>query len=122
MIVVIVITLYPFLNILAISLNNAVDSAKGGIHILPRDFTFANYFEIFGSNDRLLKAFGMSVLRTVVVTVTFIIVSMMLSYTLFRKYFIFNKDVAIILLVIIYVSGSLIRDYILICHLSLINT
>jgi len=122
MIVVIVITLYPFLNILAISLNNAVDSAKGGIHILPRDFTFANYIEIFGSNDRLLKAFGMSVLRTVVGTVTGIIASTMLAYTLSRKDFVFNKPVAIILVVTMFVSGGLIPEYMLIRQLGLINT
>src|SRR5690625_2361721 len=121
MIFVIVITLYPFLNILAISLNNAIDTAKGGIHILPRDFTFANYVEIFSSNDRLLQAFIMSVTRTVVGTVTGIIASTMLAYTLSRKDFVFNKPVALLLVLTMFVSGGLIPDYMLIRHLGLIN-
>lgn len=121
MIFVIVITLYPFLNILAISLNNAVDSAKGGIHILPRDFTFANYIEIFSSNDRLLQAFIMSVTRTIVGTITGIIASTMLAYTLSRKDFVFNKPVAILLVLTMFVSGGLIPDYMLIRNLGLIN-
>lgn len=121
MIFVVVITLYPFLNILAISLNNAIDTAKGGIHILPRDFTFANYVEIFSSNDRLLQAFVMSVTRTVVGTVTGIIASTMLAYTLSRKDFVFNKPIAIILVLTMFVSGGLIPDYMLIRHLGLIN-
>lgn len=121
MIFVIVITLYPFLNILAISLNNAIDTAKGGIHILPRDFTFANYVEIFSSNDRLLQAFIMSVTRTVVGTATGIIASTMLAYTLSRKDFVFNKPVALLLVLTMFVGGGLIPDYMLIRHLGLIN-
>ena len=42
-----VITLYPFLNVLAISLNESVDAMRGGIHIIPRKFTLDNYREIF---------------------------------------------------------------------------
>ncbi|GIN72587.1 sugar ABC transporter permease [Bacillus sp. J14TS2] len=121
MIIVIIITLYPFLNILAISLNNAVDTAKGGIYIWPRNFTFANYTEVFGSNDRLLQAFIMSVTRTVVGTLTGIIASTMLAYTLSRKDFVFNKPVAILLVLTMFVSGGLIPDYMLIRNLGLVN-
>lgn len=121
MVGVVVITLYPFLNILAISLNNAIDTARGGIHIWPRDFTFANYVEIFSSNDRLLKAFLMSVLRTIVGTVTGIIASTMLAYTLSRRDFIFNRQVGFILVITMFVSGGLIPDYMLIRELGLIN-
>lgn len=121
MIFVIIITLYPFLNILAISLNNAIDTARGGIHIWPRDFTFANYVEIFGSNDRLLQAFIMSVTRTVVGTVTGILASTMLAYTLSRKDFVFNKPIALLLVLTMFVGGGLIPDYMLIRNLGLIN-
>jgi len=121
MIVIIIITLYPFLHILAISLNNAVDTVKGGIHILPRDFTFANYIEIFGSNDRLSQAFMMSILRTVVGTITGIAASTMLAYTLSRKDFVFNKPIAQMLVITMFVGGGLIPDYMLIRHLGLIN-
>lgn len=121
MLIVIVLTLYPFLNILALSLNNAVDTAKGGIHIFPREFTFANYIEIFGSNDRLLQAFLMSVTRTVVGTATGIIASTMLAYTLSRRDFVFNKPIAVMLILTMFISGGLIPDYMLIRHLGLMN-
>jgi len=121
MVFVIVITLYPFLNILAISLNNAVDTVRGGIHIFPRDFTFANYQEIFTGNDRLLKAFFISVARTVIGTITGIIASTMLAYTLSRKDYVFNKPIAILLVITMFVGGGLIPDYMLIRHLGLIN-
>ena len=42
-----VVTLYPFLNVLAISLNDSTDSVRGGITIFPRQFTLKNYETIF---------------------------------------------------------------------------
>src|SRR5699024_1787123 len=50
LLLVIVVTLYPFLNVLAISLNDATDTARGGLTIFPREFTLQNYREIFSSN------------------------------------------------------------------------
>lgn len=118
---VIVVTLYPFLNILAISLNDATDTARGNLHIWPREFTWANYRQIFGGNDRLLGAFGMSVLRTVVGTITGILASTMLAYTLSRRDFIFNRPIGFILVITMFVSGGLIPEFLLIRHLGLMN-
>ncbi|WP_067844082.1 carbohydrate ABC transporter permease [Amphibacillus sediminis] len=121
MIGVIIITLYPFLNILAISLNDATDTARGGIHIFPRQFTLANYQEIFGGNANLFSAFGMSVLRTVVGTLTGILASSMLAYTLSRRDFVFNAPISLILVLTMFISGGLIPEYMLIRDLGLMN-
>ena len=50
----IVITLYPVLNTLAISLNDGTDALKGGIYLLPRKFTLKNYITITLLRGRLL--------------------------------------------------------------------
>ena len=42
MILLVIITLYPVLNTLAISLNDGTDSLRGGIYLLPREFTWKN--------------------------------------------------------------------------------
>lgn len=118
---VIIITLYPFLNILAISLNDATDTARGGLHIFPRQFTWANYQEIFGGTADLWSAFGMSVLRTVVGTITGIIASAMLAYTLSRRDFIFNRPISFILVLTMFISGGMIPEYMLIRNLGLMN-
>ena len=59
------ITLYPFLHVLAISLNDGMDSIKGGIGIVPRVLSVASYRMIF-EHPQLLSAAGMSLARTVV--------------------------------------------------------
>ena len=32
-------TLYPILNTLAVSFNDGLDTLRGGIHLVPREFT-----------------------------------------------------------------------------------
>ncbi|AZP04527.1 carbohydrate ABC transporter permease [Jeotgalibaca ciconiae] len=121
MLVVIVLTLYPFLNVLAVSLNDATDTARGGLHIFPREFTLKNYQEIFSSNNRLLIAFRNSVLRTLIGTLTATFSCAVLAYVLSRKNFVFRKQINIMLTMTMYVSGGLIPSYLLIRELGLIN-
>ncbi|MCR1950656.1 carbohydrate ABC transporter permease [Clostridium sp. DSM 100503] len=121
MLFIVVITLYPFLNVLAISLNDALDTVKGGLHIWPREFTLQNYKEIFSGSSKLPRAFVNSVLRTVIGTVTGVLATTMLAYTLSRRDFIFNKFVTILFIVTMYVSGGLIPEYLVIRELGLVN-
>ncbi|MEO1780482.1 carbohydrate ABC transporter permease [Enterococcus diestrammenae] len=121
MIVVVVVTLYPFLNVLAVSLNDAVDTAKGGLHIWPRKFTLQNYQEIFSGNSQLIRAFINSVLRTVIGTAAGVFCTCVMAYVLSRKDFVFRKPVSILLILTMYISGGMIPGYILIRSLGLVN-
>ena len=121
MLFIIVITLYPFLNVLAISLNDAADTVKGGIHIWPREFTLQNYKEIFSGSSKLPRAFVNSVLRTVIGTVTGVLATTMVAYTLSRRDFIFNKFVTLLFIITMYVGGGLIPEYLVVRKLGLIN-
>ena len=120
MLFIVTVMLYPFLNTLAISLNNALDSVKGGIYIWPRIFTTYNYQQIFRQND-LVTAFFNSVLRTVLSTVGGLFLCSMVGYVLSRKEFVANKIVTIYFLLTMYVSAGLIPQYFLYRSLSLIN-
>ena len=44
---ILLITLYPFLNVLAISMNDATDTLKDINFVIPRKFTLANYKYVF---------------------------------------------------------------------------
>ena len=118
---IIVITLYPFLNVLAVSLNDATDTVKGGIYIWPREFTLANYKQVFSGSSKLPLAFFNSILRTVIGTVTGVIATAMVAYTLSRRDFIFNKAVTLLFIITMYVSGGLIPEFLVVKNLGLIN-
>ncbi len=108
----IVITLYPFLNVLAISLNDATDTMRNVNFIIPRVFTFQNYIYVFEKNN-LMDPMIMSVMRTLVGTVTGLFCTAMLAYVLSRDDFYFKKVFTLIFIITMYVGGGLIPDYLL---------
>lgn len=116
----IVITVYPFLNVLAISLNDPMDTMRNINFIIPRKFTLSNYIYIFEENN-LGSAFLMSVARTLIGTIVGVICTAMLAYVLSRKDFYFNKSFTFLFIVTMYVSGGMIPEYLLLTrtlHLS----
>lgn len=116
-----IITLYPFLNVLAVSLNDATDTVRGSIYLWPRVPTFQNYKEIFEYNN-LIVAFRNSVLRTVIGTIIGVFSASMVAYVLSRKDFIARKLFSLMFVLTLYVSGGLIPSYMLIRDLHLMNS
>ncbi|MFC5531189.1 carbohydrate ABC transporter permease [Cohnella yongneupensis] len=113
-------TLFPFWNLFSISLNDALDTLKGGIYFYPRHFTLTNY-EIIFRNDSLVHATFISVARTVVGTALGVIATAMLAYSLSRKTFVMRKPFNIILVFTLFVNAGLLPSYLLIRDLGLMN-
>ncbi|WP_256762014.1 carbohydrate ABC transporter permease [Cohnella sp. WQ 127256] len=121
LVVAAIFTLYPFLNVLAISLNESTDSVRGGITIFPRKFTLENYEAIF-RYDTLFTGFKNSVFRTLIGSLLGLISASMIAYTLARRDFQGRKFVSTYLAVTMYVTAGLIPFYILIKDLHMMNT
>lgn len=111
--IIIVITLYPFLNVLAISFNDATDTIKNINFIIPRMFTLSNYKYVFKDSDFIMP-FVTSVSRTLIGTLIGVVTTSMLAYTLSRKDFVFHKPFTILFVITMYVGGGLIPEYLLI--------
>ncbi|KWX81966.1 sugar ABC transporter permease, partial [Paenibacillus riograndensis] len=118
--IVIVVTIYPFLNVLAISLNDSVDSVRGGITIYPREFTWDNYLKIFTFSG-LVTGFKISALRTVAGTLLGLISASMLAFTVSRPDFQGRKFVSTFLAMTMYISGGIIPVYMLVKDLGMMN-
>ena len=109
---IIAITVYPFLNVLAISLNDPMDTMRNVNFIIPRVFSVSNYIYVFTENN-LGGPLLMSVVRTLVGTGVGVICTAMLSYVLSRKDFYFNKLFTMLFIITMYVSGGMIPEYLL---------
>ncbi len=116
-----VITLYPILNTLAISLNEGLDANRGGIYLLPRKFTLENYFTVF-TRDNLVTAIKVSVARTVIATFLHMFVTALLAYVLSRKEFLFNKQLSLFYVLTMYINGGLVPTLLLYKDLHLSNS
>ncbi|BBW96317.1 MULTISPECIES: carbohydrate ABC transporter permease [Geobacillus] len=121
MLVLCVVMLYPMLNTLAISLNDANDAIRGGIYLWPREFTLYNYKYVLKENT-LLNALLISVLRTVLGTAISVFCTAMVAYVISRPEFVFRKFVTIAFILTMYFNGGLIPTYLLMRDLHLIGT
>ena len=121
LILVVIVTVYPFWNTIAISLNEGLDSIKGGIKFWPRKFTLDNYKTLF-STDYIFKAGLISVSRTIIQTILSVFCTAMLAYSLSRKEFVLKKPLTSILVISMYVNAGLIPGYLLIQKLHMIGT
>lgn len=110
---IVIVTVYPFLNVLAISLNDATDTIRNINFVIPRVFTLSNYKYVFSDAD-IVKPFFLSITKTIVGTLLGVVCTAMLAYTLSRRDFIFHKPFTILFVVTMYVSGGLIPEYLLI--------
>ncbi|MEJ8305280.1 carbohydrate ABC transporter permease [Saccharibacillus sacchari] len=120
MIAIAVVTLYPFLNTFAVSLNAGNDTIRGGIYLWPRVWTDQNYKAVF-ANGHILNAFWISVARTVIATVLSLFLTSMLAYTLSRKDYVLRKPITILVVLTMYFSAGLIPTYFLMKDLHLLN-
>ena len=120
MFIMMFIMIYPFWNTIAVSLNDATDSIKGGIFFFPRMFTLYNYESLFVTNN-LVNAFFISVSKTVIVTLLNVFFSAMVAYILSRREFVLKKPFAFFLITTMYLSPGLIPIYFNYRDLSLIN-
>ncbi len=117
---VVIATVYPFWNTVAISFNDGLDSLIGGIKFWPRKFTWQNYKALFVT-DQIFHAGLISVTRTIVQTVLNVFCTSMLAYALSRKEFVIRKPLTAIIVISMYINAGLIPGYMLIKKLHLLN-
>lgn len=121
MTIVAIVTLYPFLNVLAISLNDSVDTVRGGIYLWPRQFTLENYQTIF-RYEGLITGAKVTVLRTLVGTFLGLLSGSMLGYVISRVDFQGRRFMSVFLALTMYFSGGMVPVFILFRDLGLMNT
>lgn len=121
MLALVVVTMYPILNTVAISFNDGTDTLRGGIYLWPRVPTWYNYQSIFKTAN-LSQAFIVSIARTVIGSVLNVFCTAMVAYTLTKKDFVFRKAITLLYVLTMYVGAGLIPGYLLNKNLHLINS
>ena len=115
------ITLYPVLNTLAVSFNDATDSLRGGIYLLPRQWTLQNYRTVL-SRQNLMTGLWISVARTVLGTVLGLFITALLAFLCSRPKYLLKKQMNLFWIVTMYVNGGMIPVFLLYKGLGLTNS
>lgn len=121
MIMFVIITLYPVLNTLAISLNDGTDALRGGIYLLPRKFTWKNYITVLQKDNLIMGAY-ITVARTVIGTAFALFANAILAFIVSRKRFMFKKQLSLFWVITMYVNGGMIPTFLLFKTLHLTNS
>lgn len=120
LLLIIIATLYPFINSTAISLNDANDTTRGGITLYPRIFTLRNYELIF-KNPNIYNAYYITVMRTVVGTVLGLAFTSALAYGMAHEHLVGKRFYILFCIIPMYFSGGLLPFYFLVRSLGLMN-
>lgn len=119
MIFIIVITLFPYLNVLAKALNDGQDSMRGGITLWPRKFTWENFRILLGDSS-LWLALGVTLGRVIIGTILGLLVEFMAAYALSRNLR-GSKVFNIIFMIPMFIGGGIISQYILYSKIGLLD-
>jgi putative aldouronate transport system permease protein len=120
MLLIMVLTIYPLLHVLAISLNDARDAIAGGIGIIPRKFSLESYQAVIVTPG-IYHAVWISVARTVSGTALSIFITCMAAYALLDIRMPGYRFIYRILVISMFVGGGLIPTFLLYKSIGLYN-
>lgn len=121
MLILVVIMLYPFLNMLAITFSDGVSVLTGKVNILPKNFTLSNYQVVLNS-DNIWNSFGVSVAKTVLGTVAQLTITSLAAYALSKKTLPGRSAFIMYLYIPSVISGGMIPSFIVVRSLGLMNS
>ena len=110
----------PCINVLALSLNDGADAAKGGVYFFPRAFTLENFKQVF-SDGSIMKAYKYTILRVVIGTLLTLIVTSLVAFALKEKDLPGVKVITILITFTMLFGGGMIPTYVQYKNLHLIN-
>ncbi len=113
--------LFPFINLLAVSLTHGSSEYLSNVMLWPRPFSTKSYEVILGDGD-LYWGYLNTIVRTVAGTFATVVVLLCAAYPLSKKYLPHRNVYTSIFVFTLFFSGGLIPTYVLIRSLGLIDT
>jgi len=113
--------LVPFIHILSLSFSPSYIATKGGLHLIPKDFTLDNYVKVLG-NSFIWRGYKNTLLRTAIGTPLSLMVTALGAYALSKKTFPNRQFWTIFVVFTMFFTGGLIPTYLLVKNLGIMNT
>ena len=115
-----IITLFPFLNIIAKSFSSEAAVISGKVSIIPVEFQLGTYKYVL-ANKQFINSFKVSVFVTVVGTFLSLVMTVIAAYPLSKPRLRGRKVFTLIYIFTMLFSGGLVPTYILMSNLRLVN-
>jgi len=115
-----ILTLYPFYYFIVLSFNDGMDAMKGGVYFWPRVFTLANYQRVFESPN-IVSAFQVSVFTTVAGTFMSVMLTACAAFAFTKRDLPGRSLIVFMFYFATLFGGGLIPYYILLKNIHLLN-
>lgn len=121
MVSILVVILYPMLNIIAISFSSSAHVVQRSVTVFPRGFTLDAYREIFLS-PKIPRAYMNTFIYTGLGTAINILMTILTAYPLSKSHLVGRKGFMTMIMLTMFFSGGMIPTYIVVRTLGMINT
>ena len=121
MIIISLVTLYPFVYLVAQSFSSEAAIMKGLVTFYPVDFNITTYLSVLRKGD-FQKYYLNTIIYTVIGTFLSVLFSAMIAYPLSKSNLRLNKIIGPFIIFTMYFGGGLIPNYILVTRLGIKNT
>ena len=121
MILVCVVTLYPFLYLVAQSLSSEQAIIMGKVSLFPVDFNITTYKSVLEKGD-FLRSYKNTLIYVIVGTVSSLVLSCCMAYPLSKSELKGSKFLMKFIIFTMYFGGGLIPTYVLMRKLNVVNT
>jgi putative aldouronate transport system permease protein len=121
LLLVVVLTLYPFVNIVAQSFSSESAISAGKVNLFPVGFDTSTY-QVVMNDSMFWRNYGNTVLYTVVATAISLVLTTCMAYVLSKKHLRGRTFIVGFVVFTMFFNGGLIPNYVLISQLGMKNT
>ncbi|ETT69737.1 binding-protein-dependent transport systems inner membrane component [Paenibacillus sp. FSL R7-277] len=119
--IVVVITLYPFLHMLAVSLSSDINVIKNTVSFWPKGFNVKMYELVLG-DPKIWTAYKNTLIYTVLGTLISLVVTSTGAYALSRRDMALRKTFTMLIVVTMFFSGGMIPTFLVVRSLNMVDT
>ena len=116
-----VVTLYPFLYVVAVSISGSQAIYRGEVFLIPKELTLAGYKQVM-SQKGLWTAYGNTIFYTVFGTAFNLLLTLPCAYSLSRRDFRGRKGIMLLFTFTMFFSGGMIPTYLAMKSFGLLNS
>lgn len=111
----ILITIYPLIYIVSMSISDPLAVARGEIWLLPKGFSLIEFKKVLGDTNILLY-YGNTLFYTVAGTICGILVTALGAYPLSRKEFVYRNTIYKFIMLTMFFNGGIMATYIVVAR------
>ena len=115
------VTLYPFIYIISMSISEPNAVLAQEVWLLPKGFSLGSYNMVF-ENKEIWTSYGNTIWYTVVGTIINVVFTLMGAYALSRREFFARNSIMLYVTITMFFSGGLIPTFLLVNNLGLYNS